>query len=85
MKDIGVDRRDGSIGSPDMEEPTRTYYPSITFNDSVVEALKDKDVGETVTLKVEVKIMGKRLPEEWDELQKGRYLSCEIRKAGEPE
>lgn len=85
MKDIGVDRRDQTIGQPTAVEPSRTFYPSISFNDSVVTALQGKDVGDTVSLVVEFKIMAKRLPEDWDELSKWNYISGEIRKVGEPE
>ena len=85
MKDIGVDRRNTMDDAPMRGTNEGMYYPSITLNDDVVTELQGKEVGSTITLKVEFKILGKRLPEDWDEVQNGKYLSMEVRKIGEPE
>lgn len=86
MKDIGVDRRQNAV---EQSAPTSVNseksYPGLSLNDSVVDQLKGKDVGEMVELKFKIKVLGKRVPEDWDDIQQGTYFSCEIREVGEPE
>ena len=83
MKDIGVVRERPDITSP-TQETTDKYYPSMTLTENQLSGLKDMELESTKKMSIEVKLTGKRMAEEWDDVDSPHY-TLEIRKIGDLE
>ena len=83
MKDIGVTRERPDIASP-TKATTDKYYPTVTLTENQLVELKSMEIGKTKKIAIEVKLTGKRMSEEWDEVDSPHY-TLEIRKVGDLE
>jgi len=81
MKDIGVVRERPDIASP-TQATTDKYYPQVTLTENQLPGLKGMEIEDTKKIEVEIKLTGKRMAEDWDEVNFPHY-SFEIRKAGD--
>lgn len=81
--DIGEDRRDAA--EPVSAPGAKRYYPGISVNDSMLPILKGVEPGQTIRIEAEIKITGTRIPEDYDSIQRGNFVSFDFIKMGEPE
>ena len=82
MYDVGEDRRD--TAEPISSPAAKKYYPSLSINDTILPLLKDRETGDVFQLNIEVRVTGIREPDEWESYQKGKMVSLDIKKIGEP-
>lgn len=80
--DIGEDRRDAA--EPISAPGAKRYYPGMTINDEILPLLKNVSPGQTIRVDVEIKITGTRIPEDYDSIQKGNFVSFDTIKIGIP-
>lgn len=82
LYDIGIDRRNAD--EPVSAPGSKRYYPGISVNDTILPFLKDVAPGQTIKIEAEIKITGTRIPEDYDDIQRGNFVSFDFIKIGEP-
>ena len=81
MHDLGYVRPEASVAAPEQNGKTKVY-PTASLNDKMCPFLKGKNIGDKMTIMMEMHITGIREAEGWDDEKDANYFTMEMQKAG---